>query len=264
VSQQLGVLERELGLAVLERQGRRVVLTPAGRALVDGADDVFHALEHASSSALAAAAVQGGPVHVGSFASVGATVVPTAFAALRRSHPDVEPHFRLHDDEGFDQLKLGHLDIWIDQHYTNLPRPGAEGFADRTLLTEPVCLAVPTADDRGPDLAAYRDEVWVGGHRKVACGRLLERLAGDAGFVPDLRFLTEDLEGILQFVTAGVAVAILPRLAMGRLPRGITVHTLPNVERHVVAFTRPGSAGRPAVALVLDELARAGRRRFSR
>lgn len=256
VSQQLSTLEREIGVPLLERRGRRVVLTAAGRALVDGADGVFDAVEQATSAAQAAGELLTGPVHVGSFASVGATMVPTAFAALRRSHPGIELHFRLHEDEGLRELKLGNLDIWIDQAYSVLPSPGGPGVTEHELLVEPAYLAVPTADDRGPDLTAYRDELWVGS--EDVCARLLARLAGDAGFEADLRFVTDDLEGILQFVASGVAVAILPRLAMGRLPDGVAIHPLPAIERRVVAFTRGASALQPTFAVVLDELRRAG------
>lgn len=257
VSQQLATLEKEVGVPLLERQGRRVVLTAAGCALVDGADAVFDAVEHATSSARAAGALESGPVHVGSFASVGATVVPAAFAALRRTHPAIELHFRLHQDEGLRELKLGNLDVWIDQHYSILPAPGGDGVTGHELLTEPIYLAVPSTDDRGGDLAAYRDEPWIGARRDT-CGRLLDRLAGDAGFVPELRYVTDDLEGILQFVAAGVAVAILPWLAMSRLPAGVALHPLAGADRRVIAFTRTASRPRPALTLVLDELRRAG------
>lgn len=260
VSQQLATLEREVGVALLERQGRRVVLTAAGRALVEGAVEVFDAVERAATSAHAAAAVLTGPVHVGAFASVGATVIPTAFAALRDDHPGLELHFRLHEDEGFRQLRLGHLDIWVDQHYTTEPPPCSDGATGHDLLTESVYLAVPSSADRGPDVAAYQDATWAGSHEETACGKLLTRLAGDAGFVPDVRFLTEDLEGCLQFVAAGLGVVVLPRLAVGRLPDGVTVHALPEVERRVIAFTRTASEQRPALALVLEELRRAGAR----
>lgn len=258
VSQQLGILEKEVGVPLLERQGRRVVLTAAGRALVDGADDVFAAVERARSSAWDAASLLTGPVHIGSFASVGATVVPAAFAALAVSHPGLELHFRLHDDEGFRQLKLGHLDIWIDNRYSSLPAADSAGADEHLLLTEPVCLAVPSHRDLGADIAAYGNEPWVSNDPGTWCGRLLHQLTSACGFEPDVRFVTDDLEGILQFVAAGIGVAILPRLAMGRLPDGVTVHPLPDVERQVIAFTRQASQLRPALAVVLEALRRAG------
>src|SRR5690348_3586215 len=50
VSQQLSVLEREAGVALLERTGRKATLTPAGRRLVAHAEDLLAHLEQAESS----------------------------------------------------------------------------------------------------------------------------------------------------------------------------------------------------------------------
>jgi DNA-binding transcriptional LysR family regulator len=258
VSQQLAALERELGVPLLQRRGRRVILTAAGRALVDGAEDVFGAVERATSAAVAAADALVGPVHVGSFASVGATLVPQAFATLRSEHPGLDLHFRQYQDEGLRELGLGHLDVWVDQHYTVLPAPELGRFDQHRLLTEPVALAVPADDDRGGDLAAYADAHWAGAMPGSACGQMLQRLTGDVGFVPDVRYRTDDLEATLQLVAAGVAVAVLPRLAMARVPDGVTVRALPDVERHVLAFTRQGTIERPTIRLVVDALVDAG------
>lgn len=259
VSQQLSTLEKEVGVPLLERRGRRVVLTAAGQALVEGADSVVAAAEHATSAAVAAAGALTGPVTVGSFASVGATIVPEAFASLRASHPTLELRYRQHGDEGLRELRLGGLDVWVDQHYTALPAPDTDGLVTQELLTEPVCLAVHAADDRGPQLADYRHHAWAGGPETTACGRLLQRTCADAGFEPDLRYLTEDLDVTLRFVAAGAAVAILPRLAMAHLPDGVRVHPVPGMDRQVLALARPAASERPAVALVLDRLVAAAR-----
>jgi DNA-binding transcriptional LysR family regulator len=258
VSQQLAALERDVGVPLLQRQGRRVILTAAGQALVDGADDVFGAVERATSAAVAAANTLVGPVHVGSFASVGATLIPRAFAALRRDHPGLALHFRQCQDEGLRELQLGHLDVWVDQHYTVLPGPDAEPLDQHRLLTEPVAIAVPAEDDRGDDLAAYADAHWAATTPGSACAALLQRLTGDVGFQPEVRYLTDDLEATLQLVAAGVAVAILPRLAMARVPDGVAVRALPDVERHVLAFSRPDTIERPTIRLVVDALVDAG------
>jgi DNA-binding transcriptional LysR family regulator len=261
VSQQLRTLEGELGVTLLERRGRRVVLTAAGAGLVAGAEEVFRATERAVSAATAAAELVGGSVHVGAFTSVGATVIPTAFAALRRSHPTLELHFSQTQDTGLRELKLGHLDIWIDQHYTLLHRPDDERITDHELLTEPIGLAVPEVIDRGPELAVYRDQPWIGSPPATACRRLLDRLGQDHAFEPDVRFLTEDPETILQLVAAGLGVAILPRLATTRSPPGVIVHALDVASRRVLAVTRASSTDQPSIAVVLAALIASGRAR---
>ena len=91
VSQQLSALERETGTALLERTGRRVVLTAAGRVLVRHAETVLAALEH-TEAALAAAAATGltGPLRIGAFPTAVRTLLPTALVDLGRRHPALE------------------------------------------------------------------------------------------------------------------------------------------------------------------------------
>src|SRR3954464_15450493 len=70
VSQQLKRLERQLGVAVLAPAGRGVVLTPAGRALVDAAPEVFQALERCAEAAQSVSAgAPRGPLHVVAFST---------------------------------------------------------------------------------------------------------------------------------------------------------------------------------------------------
>ncbi len=257
VSQQLRTLERELGLTLLERQGRGVVLTPAGRALVARADAVFDAADLATGAAERVAQRLVGPIHLGAFASAGATLIPWAVARLRRDHPDLEVRFTEVADAGLQELRLGRIDVWLEQRYAALPRPNLGDLEEHVLLTEPVSLAVPTEHDHGGTLAAHRAAVWIGGPPGSACRRLLEALSERAGIQPDVRYVTEDLEPTLQLVAAGVGVAILPRLATLRVPDGVRIHTLDEV-REVVAVTRPGTSARPALAAALEALHAAG------
>ena len=66
VSQQLAVLEREAGVRLLERAGRNVRLTPAGRTLVGHADTVLAALDAARSD-LSAGGQPSGVVRVAGY-----------------------------------------------------------------------------------------------------------------------------------------------------------------------------------------------------
>lgn len=257
VSQQLAVLEREIGTQLLEPRGRSVALTEAGAALAVAADEVFAAVEHALTSVEATTGQVRGPVRVGAFQSVGAALVPDAFASLDADHPGLEVHLEQADVGGLRDLRLGHLDICIDQEYSTVAHTRHVGFEHRLLLVEPVYLAVAVGSDRGPDLARYADHVWAGAQDDDA-GQLLRALWADAGVDPDVRYHTDDLEVTLQVVAAGLAVGILPRLAAYRMPKGVVVHPIEGTERRVKALWRPGSIDRPAVRVVLDHLERAG------
>ena len=258
VSQQLSTLEKELGTALLEKRGRNVALTPAGRALVQESEAVFAAAERAAAAVETVAGRIAGPIHVGAFQSAGARLVPEAFSTLREDHPDLEVHFRQWSAYGLRELQLGHLDVCLDQAYDVLPQRRHEGFDARVLLTEPVFLAVPRAHDGGSEVADYRDRVWAMADADDECGRLCRTICGWDGFEPDVRFHTDDLEVILQLVASGLAVSILPRLAAYRVPDEVALHPVSGAERRVVALTRPEATDRPAVQLVLQHLEKAG------
>lgn len=91
VSQQLGVLEREAGLPLLERTGRGVRLTPAGQNLVRHAEAVLERLEQADADLAEARGGLAGALRIGAFPTATRAIVPAALIALARRHPGLEP-----------------------------------------------------------------------------------------------------------------------------------------------------------------------------
>src|SRR6266851_5303019 len=90
VSQQLAALEREAGVPLLRRTGRRVALTPAGAALAEHTEAVLALLEAAAAELAAASARLTGPLRIGAFPTAVRTILPTALVALGRDHPGLE------------------------------------------------------------------------------------------------------------------------------------------------------------------------------
>lgn len=257
VSQQLAVLETEIGTALLEKQGRNVILTPAGEALVHAARDVFAAVDRAEAAVERAGELAVGPVRVGSFQSIGSTIVPRAFGALHRDRPSLEAHFVQYEQHLMRDLDLGVIDIALGQHYSNLPTRDEARFDRRDVLVEPVFLAVPT-DRPIRNLADARDEMWVVAPEATDCGKNVRHLCAEAGFDPDVRFHSDDNEVTLSVVAAGLAVGILPRLGVIRPPEGVRLLLLRGATRAVYANTRPGTLERPAIAAVMAALVEAG------
>ena len=90
VSQQLAALEREAGVPLLERTGRRVALTPAGTVLAGYAESVLAVLEEASAALAATRDSLTGPLRIGAFPSAARVILPPALVALGREHPGLE------------------------------------------------------------------------------------------------------------------------------------------------------------------------------
>ncbi|MFC7650228.1 hypothetical protein ACFQX6_65265 [Streptosporangium lutulentum] len=78
-------------MALLERTGRRVVLTSAGIALVGHAEAVLERLERASAELAAARTGLTGTIRIGAFPTATRAILPAAFTVLAREHPGLEP-----------------------------------------------------------------------------------------------------------------------------------------------------------------------------
>ncbi|MEU3948982.1 LysR family transcriptional regulator [Streptomyces sp. NPDC029526] len=155
VSQQLGVLEREAGVPLLERSGRRVTLTPAGRTLVTHADAVLERLELAVAELAGAREGIGGPLRIGTFPSGGPAIVPATLAELARQHPALEPMVQEIDSARVsDGLRAGELDVALVHDYDFVPAPPDTAVDQVPLLEEPMYLATGTTTATGSTLGA--------------------------------------------------------------------------------------------------------------
>ncbi|MET9464603.1 LysR substrate-binding domain-containing protein [Streptomyces sp. NPDC006544] len=162
VSQQLGVLEREAGLPLLERTGRRVRLTPAGQNLVVHAEAVLELLEQADADLAEARSGLAGALRIGSFPTATRAIVPAALTTLARRHPGLEPMVSETDPAAVAHaLRAGDLDVALIHEYDFVPARQEPGLATEPLYREAMYLAVPadraarvglaeTADGGGP------------------------------------------------------------------------------------------------------------------
>lgn len=142
VSQQLSALEREAGLPLLERTGRRVVLTPAGLTLVRHAEAVLERLEQAAADLAGARDGLAGPLRIGAVPSAGRTIIPAALTALAREHPGLEPMVSEIDPAGVaDALRAGELDVAMVHEYDFVAGGIGGGLAAEALCSESMFLA---------------------------------------------------------------------------------------------------------------------------
>jgi len=268
ISQHLAALEREAGTQLLEKQGRTLVLTPAGRLLVSHAEIILDDLSSAES-ALAALTGRGtGTVRVAAFPSAAKALVPPAWVALRE-HPAGPVALRLAEhepDDAIAALVRRDVDIAVVHSYSLLPRNVPTSSEQRRLLDDPVLLALPPAlaAARGlvPNevvaLAEFAGQPWLVPRPAQACHEMIQRACGAAGFVPDTVAEATDFAVLTTLVAAGAGVALVPRMALPDGLLALSLHPLREpVTRKVFALTGPGAARRPDVARALDALAAA-------
>ncbi len=258
VSQSLARLERETGVALLERDGRRVRLTPAALGLVTRTDRVFAELDAAEAELAAEQEAVRGEVVIGSFPSAAAGLVVPSLADLAERHPELTCTVREHEPEdGIPLLRAGEIDVLVSESYDDVAPKPAGGLEAHPLLAEPLLLALPVADRAREPVALKRraGAAWVGGIPGTQYAAALEQACRAAGFSPRVVHRADDARLLQALVGAGLGIALMPALACTPDPR-VRYATMTPVppRRHVTALARRAAARRPALAAVLTAL----------
>lgn len=265
VSQQLAVLEREAGVQLLERAGRRVRLTHEGLRMVAHARIVLAALETAERD-LRAADTPRGPIDVACFSTFAAVHVVPALVAARERYPDLQVSLReLEPPEALSALRARRCEVAVCYSYNLTPTATPAELTVHPLAVEPVLLALPAGhtcapatDGRAVDLRRLTDAPWIAGSREDGSAALVRRACAIAGFPPRITHAVDDYELVLRMVAHGLGVALVPQLvahAHGPSP-DIALRPVANTDltRAVFAMTHSSLGARPPVDAVLDLL----------
>ncbi|MEV4640109.1 LysR substrate-binding domain-containing protein [Actinoplanes sp. NPDC049548] len=254
VSQQLSTLEREAGTALLERTGRRVTFTAAGRVLVAHAETVLAALERTTAALAAVSAQLTGPLRIGAFPTAVRTLLPQALVSLGRDHPALELRVTELDPVAVPgALRERQLDVGLVQDYDLAPAEADPGLETTALLDETVYLAVP-ADTGTATVSQARNRPWILATPGTLCHAVTLQVCRAAGFTPRMRHQADDFATVLALVAAGQGVSLVPELAVGTPPSdGVTLVPLPYRRRTSIAC-RKGAAAHPAVTAFVAAL----------
>jgi DNA-binding transcriptional LysR family regulator len=255
VSQQIATLAREAKAPLIEPDGRRVRLTPAGRRLADHAVTILAAVDAARLD-LDPNAEPAGTLRIGGFATGIRMSLMPVLAELRASHPRVEVVISEYEPaEAFRQLTDDALDLALTYDYDLVPASPGPALQTMALWSTPWGLAVTDDAPDGPaDLADYADQRWIVNSRNTADEDAVRTLASLAGFTPTIWHQIDSLDLVEDLIVAGYGVGLLPA---SRQPRpGVKV--LPIIDPEIVlrayAVTRRGRATWPPLRLLLDRL----------
>jgi DNA-binding transcriptional LysR family regulator len=226
VSQQLFTLEREIGIALLERGPRSVTLTDAGRALVEHAEVILRRLEIAETEVLAIAGLEGGRLRMATFRSVGETLVADAIQTFSSRHPLVDLTLTEGEPEEYlSRVSHSELDLGLTFEYDTVPTSPVRGLDRALLFREPMDVAVPldhpVAGGDGVDLRALADEAWIASTPTSAVHAFTYNVCRTAGFEPRVAFETNDYHVAQALVASGAGVTFLPRVSLHNLNPGV-------------------------------------------
>jgi DNA-binding transcriptional LysR family regulator len=255
VSQQIAALAKDTGTQLIEPEGRRVRLTPAGRRLADHAVTILAAVDAARLD-LDPDAEPAGTLRIGGFATgIRVSLLPI-LAELAERHPAVDVVISEYEPiEAFALLADDDLDLALTYDYNLAPAAPGPALESVALWSIPWGLGVRSDAPDGPaDLSAYADRRWIVNSRNTADEDAVRTLAALAGFTPRIAHQIDSLELVEDLVVAGYGVGLLP---IGR-PTGAGVKVVPLTDPEVIltayAVTRVGRSTWPPLRAVLDRL----------
>lgn len=262
VSHQLAELQRELGVTLFERDGRRLRLTEAAHVLARHADALLERVERAEAEVAAAAGAITGVVRIAAFQTAAISLVAPVLGELSARHPGLRVETELAEPHGaLDALERRTCDLALCDEYASAPRPRPAGLRFEELQVETVRLVVPAghpASAAGPvPLAALETAVWTGGEPDSSHGRMVAQVCRSmGGFTPDIRHRTSDLLALLAYVGAGQAVTLVPELARPERDPAVSVLEIAGgpILRRIFTVVREGSLARPALTAVTTAL----------
>ncbi|MEU4415447.1 LysR family transcriptional regulator [Nocardia salmonicida] len=262
VSQQLKVLAREAGVALLEPDGRRVRLTDAGQALVLRADDVLAAMERATAEMAHYRGSPRGQVRVASFPSGAALLLPPVLATLATSGVEL-----VAGDEDLPPSEASKLladyDIVLTHRDERAPSLSAPRLAARVLMREPIDVVVapdhPLAGRSSVRPEELADETWVSVRGGFPVDDVLESIATVTGVRPRIAQRLNEFRVIETLVASGYGVALMPRYAVAHPDLSVLPLAGVRAARIYEIITRPQAHRSPAVATVLDAFEAAAR-----
>ena len=260
VSQQLAQLEKEAGVPLLRKVGRRVQLTAAAELLVDHTDAILERLERAEAEVTALADETVGTLRIAVFQSAALAFVPQLLADLTARHPRLrvtmtqrEPEQALHE------TWLREVDLAIAEQYPGHAAPRHRGLDREPLTTDAIRLAVPPRGEPWTAITSVADAAhvpWVMEPRGAASRHWAEQVCRTAGFDPEVRYETDDLQAHVALIESGNAVALLPDLMSVRRRPDVRFVDLPGAPRRTVfTATRASIADSPAITAARRSLA---------
>lgn len=264
LSQHVRALERELGVALVDRTTRRVRITDAGALLVTHARRALAEVGDARAELQQLAGLVAGRVTIGLTHTPGPLDLVALLAAFHARHPGVELAVRedlsvpLAEALRADALDLAFLSL-VDEDERR-------GLELHPLARERLVLALPDghrlADRRAARVADLRAEALVAFPAGATIRAAVERVAQEAGFQPRVAFETREVARMRALVAAGLGVAILPRSdaeAPGPPVRVLALQR-PVLSHRISLCWRAGKRHAPAARALLEQARAAGSR----
>lgn len=254
VTQQLAALERAVGRPLLERVGRRVQLTDAGRMLAEHAEHILRAeqLAHAALEDLDAEIT--GQVTIATFATFAAALLPRSIRRAGALHPGLRVRtLELDVDQVAAAVLHGEADLAFGLDYPDAPVPQAAGVEFVPVASEVFSLGsaepLPAGAGGRVSLAAVADRDWILPPADTNYGRAVRAACRRAGFEPKAAHIVNDTAVSLALAAQGLGLTMTTPMMLALQPApGLLRAPLAEDVRRELVLSRRG-AGHPRSAV---------------
>jgi LysR family hydrogen peroxide-inducible transcriptional activator len=214
LSTQIRKLEEELGVQLVERSPRHVMLTPVGEEVVARCRGILAEVDAMKAIARRAVDPEGGLLRVGIFPTLAPYLLPHVIPNLRRQFPKLTIRlFEEKTEDILDMLVQGRLDAGV------LALPvGSDQIIARELFEEPFVVAMPEghplsqkakltmSDLEEQELLLLEDGHCLREHALEVCQM--------AGAHEKLDFHATSMETLRQMVAANTGITLMPVLSV--------------------------------------------------
>lgn len=260
VSQHVAALQRETKLTLVERSGRGIVVTAAGRALAAESDDVIASLSRLGSFVSDLQKGRSGRLTIGYFPSAGPAWMPRLARSLVEEFPDLVLELTLNElPEGASIAQQPDIDLVSESDRTAVVVP--QGYRQMQLALDPYVVIVSRthalARRRAVPLASLAEETWVDNDAgNGPCRRVVMNACGAAGFSPRFSVQAQDHYTAIAFVAHGMGITVVPRLTTVDLPSTVRALRLTDPEpiRQISLLVRESVLTSPVAARALELL----------
>lgn len=242
VDYHLAALEQEAGSAVVSRSSRGTTLTGVGKLLVDRADELLALADRAIVDARDLANLTTPKLRLGMFPTAAAKLLPSIAKDLTRVGIELEA--RVEEATSLTEL-LRTREIDAALTYTVPSRPFTRGrdLSISHVHTDPLLFTMPNDHALArkqtvtvTDLAALHAEHWIiGATPNDVLDEEMEAIISEHSGDMQVAIRTDDLTVAMSMVAAGLAVALIPELAVDHPPKGITFRAVnePRLAREI-------------------------------
>lgn len=259
VSQQISLLEDEVGVALIERRGRGVAITPAGEVLVKHAVRLLNILEEAKTDIAEMKRTVSGELAISSFPSIAAALIPRPLRQLQLEYPDlVISATEMEPQTGLAALRSWQVDLAIIDDLTIREEKNADTleifpvYEDRIVVVMHRTHAL--AARRRLKLLDLQREFWAVDTRPNTFSDTLFAMCEARGFTPRVIGRFDAFDVISPLVAHQCAIAIMPQMRTLHTEDLVAYQFEPPIKRTISLAIRKGESRRPSLKILIAAL----------